>query len=58
MKQDINGNWSHKPGLLPVVYLEEGMAPDDISWDYYATNGKVLIEGFYDSETKYVAIQD
>ena len=57
MRQDADGTWSHKPGQAEIRHLDEGVTPDDVSWDLFTTNGSVAIEDFYSSETIYFAIQ-
>ena len=61
MREDKNGNWSHKPSTMPIQYLEEGETPDDVSWDLYietAVGYRVAIKGFYNPETtRYFAIK-
>ena len=61
MREDKNGNWSHKPSTMPIQYLEEGETPDDVSWDLYmetAVGYKVAIKDFYNPETtRYFAIK-
>ncbi len=60
MRQEANGQWSHKPGSYHIIYLNPGLTPDDVSWDMLISDGTVVIDaivGFYSSHTEYFAIQ-
>lgn len=35
MIQAEDGSWPHKPGELPIIYLDEGVTPDDVTWDIF-----------------------
>lgn len=62
MMREDNGVWSHKPGNFDLEYLDKGVTPDDISWDYkieYMYRGQEyegIIEDFYDSKIIYFAV--
>jgi len=57
MRQDEDGNWSHKPGVCDIMYLDEGLTPVDISWDMYYSNGTIAAADFYTEGIIYFAIQ-